>query len=131
VGFFLQEEKVQIVAGTGRFTLKNNVALDNLTIWVVGREPAADITAQPQVNEDNFGGSATVTAAGGRARDVVFTANNPTDGRRLIPVNRGLGKKPLSPAGAQVSDFVFSLLLTSASDQDVDVYAVAEELSSH
>ncbi len=130
MGFFLQEERVQIDSGSGRFTLKNNVALDNLTIWVVGHTPAADITAQPQVNGDNFGGSATVTAAGGRARDVVFTANNPTDGRRLIPPNRGIGKKPLTPVSGQVSSFEFSLLLTSASDQPVDVYAVAEELSS-
>jgi hypothetical protein len=131
VGFFLQEEAVQITGGSGRFTLKSNVSLDNLTIWVVGLAPDTnDVTAQPQINGVNFGGSTVVAAAAGRARSVVFLANNPTDGRRIIPPNRGPGKKPLTPVSAQVSPFEFSVLLTSLTDQRVDVYAVAEELSS-
>jgi hypothetical protein len=130
VGFFLQEEKVQIQAGTGLFTLKSNVALDNLTIWIVGlAAPVANITAQPQINGDSFGASSSILAASGPPRDIVFLANNPTDGRRLIPPNRGPGKKPLTSGGAQVSPFEFSVLLSSASDQPVDVYATANELS--
>lgn len=128
MGFFQQSERLNIATGVATFTLKNNVALDNLTIWVVGQQPTTDITVQPQINGVNFGSSTTVTNAAGKARSIVFVANNATDGRRIIPANKGPAQQPLSPQTAP-SPFVFTLNITSATDEPIDVYAVGEELS--
>jgi hypothetical protein len=123
---YFQDVKVIAIpaAGIGRYTLPVTAPLDNLTIWAVGKQPVAlgGITAQPKLNNINYGGS-TVFPTTAPVNGSVFVANNPVDGRRIIPMNR-----PQSGSTGS-SVFVFTVDFTAVGAEEVVVYAVADQLT--
>jgi hypothetical protein len=112
---FRHNEQITVPgSGTATFTLRNvSQALSGLTIWAVsGGRTIANLTFQPQINGQDFGGSTAIVGA--VALDVVYAGGSD---KNVIP-----GSGANSPA----DPFNFTVLITNAdaSDALITIYAI-------